>query len=121
MYRAKSKSDRNNKGKSNKGKDNSKKDGNNYKPPKGGGGVSDSINVNGKTVNFGHGGRHLIGKGLDVRKVNQILADIVSKLNLEIGQFYKGRTIIDGVTIEYTTYRVSEDIINVGTYYIPLK
>lgn len=23
--------------------------------------------------------------------------------------------------IEYTTYRVSEDIINVGTYYIPLK
>ena len=86
----------------------------------GGGGVTSTIKVNGRTVNFGHGGRHLEGTGLSVDTVNQALANEVSVLNLGTGQFHKGQIIVDGITIEYTSYGVSEGIINVGTYY-PLQ
>ena len=91
-----------------------------YVAPSGGGGVTSTIKVNGRTVNFGHGGRHLEGTGLSVDTVNQALANDVSALNLGTGQFHKGQIIVDGITIEYTSYRVSEEIINVGTYY-PLQ
>ena len=91
-----------------------------YVAPSGGGGVTSTIKVNGRTVNFGHGGRHLEGTGLSVDTVNQALANEVSALNLGTGQFHKGQIIVDGITIEYTSYRVSEEIINVGTYY-PLQ
>lgn len=33
------------------------------------------------------------------------------------GQFYKGQITFRGVTIEYTSYGVSDGIINVGAYY----
>lgn len=88
-----------------------------YTPPTGGGGTTATIDVNGKTVNFGHGGRHLEGTGLDVNKVNQTLADEVSKLNLSKGEFYKGQIVVDGITIEFTSYGLGDDAINVGTYY----
>lgn len=88
--------------------------------PCGGGGVTSTIKANGQTVNFGHGGRHLEGTGLNVDAVNQALANEVSTLNLGTGQFHKGQIIVDGITIEYTSYGVSEGIINVGTYY-PLQ
>ena len=91
-----------------------------YMAPSGGGGVTSTIKVNGRTVNFGHGGRHLEGTGLSVDTVNQALANEVSALNLGTGQFHKGQIIVDRITIEYTSYRVSEEIINVGTYY-PLQ
>ena len=91
-----------------------------YVAPSGGGGVTSTIKVNGRTVNFGHGGRHLEGTGLSVDTINQALANEVSALNLGTGQFHKGQIIVDGITIEYTSYRVSEEIINVGTYY-PLQ
>ena len=91
-----------------------------YVAPGGGGGVTSTIKVNGRTVNFGHGGRHLEGTGLSVDTVNQALANEVSVLNLGTGQFHKGQIIVDGITIEYTSYGVSEGIINVGTYY-PLQ
>ena len=88
-----------------------------YAAPSGGGGVTSTIKANGQTVNFGHGGRHLEGTGLNVDAVNQALANEVSTLNLGTGQFHKGQIIVDGITIEYTSYGVSEGIINVGTYY----
>lgn len=91
-----------------------------YVAPCGGGGVTSTIKANGQTVNFGHGGRHLEGTGLNVDAVNQALANEVSTLNLGTGQFHKGQIIVDGITIEYTSYGVSEGIINVGTYY-PLQ
>ncbi len=70
------------------------------------------------TVTFGHGGRHLKGTGLNVNKVNQSLAKEVVKLNLSKGDFYKGQILIDGITIEFTSYGVSDVITNVGTYYL---
>ena len=91
-----------------------------YAAPSGGGWVTSTIKANGQTVNFGHGGRHLEGTGLNVAAVNQALENEVSTLNLGIGQFHKGQIIVDGITIEYASYGVSEGIINVGTYY-PLQ
>jgi len=91
-----------------------------YAASSGGGGITSTIKENGKTVNFGHGGRHLEGTDLNVDAVNQALATEVSTLNLRTGQFHKGRIIVDGITIEYTSYGVAEGIINVGTYY-PLQ
>ena len=91
-----------------------------YVAPNGGGGITSTIKVNGLTVSFGHGGRHLEGTSLNVNAVNQALANKVSTLNLTTGQFHKGQIVVDGVTIEYTSYGVSDGIINVGTYY-PLE
>jgi len=48
------------------------------------------------------------------------LANEVSKVHPGTGQFYKGQVIIDGITIEYTSYGVSEGVISIGTYY-PVK
>ena len=78
--------------------------------PSGGGGVTSTIKA----------GRHLEGTGLDVDAVNQALANEVSTLNLGAGQFHKGQIIVDGITIEYTSYGVTEGIISVETYY-PLQ
>lgn len=64
-----------------------------------------------------HGGRLLEGTGLNLENVNSELADVVSKLNLKKGQFYKGRVNIDGINIEFTSYGVSDSITNIGTYY----
>ena len=92
-----------------------------YASPKGGGGVTATVKINGKTINFGHGGRHLTGTGLDMDTVNRTLANEVSKLNLVKGQFYKGKVVVEGVVIEYTSYGVSDDVINIGTYYLEQK
>jgi hypothetical protein len=88
-----------------------------YEPPSGGGGVTDSIKVNDKTINFGHGARHLEGTELNVTEVNQSIANEVSKIHPGMGQLYKGQISINGITIEYTAFGVSEGIINIGTYY----
>ncbi len=48
------------------------------------------------------------------------LADEVSTINLSVGQFHKGQIVVDGITIEYTSYGVPKGVVNVGTYY-PLK
>ena len=88
-----------------------------YTAPQGGGGITSSITVNGKTVNFGHGGRHLNGTGLDINVVNEAIANKVSTIKLGVGEFFKGQIVADGITIEFTSYGVSEGIINVGTYY----
>ena len=88
-----------------------------YQAPNGGGGITSKINVNGKKIIFGHGGRHLEGTGLNLENVNNKLAGVVSKLNLKEGQFYKGIVNIDGINIEFTSYGVSDFVTNIGTYY----
>ena len=51
---------------------------------------------------------------LNVDAVNQALATEVSTLNLRTGQFHKGRIIVDGITIEYTSYGVAVNSTFVG-------
>ena len=88
-----------------------------YHAPKGGGGVTAEIQVGDQKVTFGHGGRHLEGTNLDVQNVNQALAEEVASKDMKVGEFSKGQIEVDGQTIEYTSYRISEDTINIGTYY----
>lgn len=38
------------------------------------------------------------------------------RIRVLLGQFHKGQMVIEG-NIEYTSFGVSEGIINVGTYY----
>ena len=90
---------------------------NDYHAPQGGGGVTAEIQVGDQKVTFGHGGRHLEGTNLDVQDVNQALAEDVVSKDMKVGEFSKGQIEVDGHTIEYTSYRISEDTINVGTYY----
>lgn len=73
----------------------------NYTAPKGGGGKTDSIKINGREVTFGHGGRHLEGTGLTPEQVNSAIANNLP--NLKPGEFYKGTVNINGVSIEYTS------------------
>ena len=89
----------------------------NYQAPKGGGGVTDQIEVGDQTVTFGHGGRHLDGTKLDMQDVNQALAEDVAANKQEVGQFQKRRITVDGQIIEYTSYRISDERIHIGTYY----
>ena len=88
-----------------------------YSTPAGGGGSTSKININGKIINFGHGGRHLKGTGLNMNEVNKLIADKVSELNLAKGEFYKGRITMRGITLEYTSYGLGGNVTNVGTYY----
>lgn len=88
---------------------------NKYTAPKGGGGITDSINVNGREVTFGHGGRHLEGTGLTPEQVNSAIANNLPVL--KPGEFYKGTVNINGISIEYTSYGRTEGIVHVGTYY----
>lgn len=88
-----------------------------YQPPLGGGGITDIIKVGNKKITFGHGGRHLQGTNLSITKVNQAIAKDVANIHPGTGKFYRGQINIDGISIEYTSYGVQEDMINIGTYY----
>lgn len=94
--------------------------GNTYTPPVGGGGVTERIAVGNVEVSFGHGGRHLEGTGLAPEAINRAIANDVAAKGIEAGEFYKGQISFDGVKIEYTSYGVKDNWINVGTYY-PVK
>ena len=88
-----------------------------YVSPSGGGGITSRISINGKEITFGHGGRHLIGTRLNINAVNKKLAEVVSKLKIKKGEFYKGQVKVNDVVIEFTSFGVSDDVINIGTYY----
>jgi hypothetical protein len=92
--------------------------GNAYTPPAGGGGISTTIRVNGKTITFGHGARHLQGTNLSVNQVNQAIANEVSRIHPGTGRFHKGQITINGTRFEYTSFGVSDGVINIGTYYL---
>ena len=87
-------------------------------PPSGGGGISSTIEIGDKTMTFGHGERHLQGTNLNYNAVNQALAREVTKVQLKEGQFYKGRIVVNGNTIEYTCYGLRNGRIHIGTYYL---
>ena len=53
-----------------------------YNTPKGGGGVSDTVQVGDTTVTFGHGGRHLQGTNLTTEQVNRAIANDVVNTKL---------------------------------------
>ena len=89
-----------------------------YVAPKGGGGVSYTLFYDGNEVVFGHGGRHILNENLNYEYVNRIIAKNAIKNNLEVGGFKKEKVQIDGYTIEYTCFRLSNTKINIGTYYI---
>ena len=92
---------------------------NGYTPPDGGGGVTDSIQVDGTTVTFGHGGRHLSGSSLTTGEVNSSIAHDVVGRNLSPNQFLPNGTVTVGeYRIGYTAYMLSDTLINVGTYHI---
>jgi hypothetical protein len=56
----------------------------------------------------------LDGINLSIKKVNSRL-NFKDSSHLGAGQFYKGQIIIDGITIEYTSYGITDGIVNVGT------
>ena len=90
-----------------------------YKSTEGGGGTTDTITVNGIQVKFGHGGRHLEGTGLSINRVNNMIAhDVVSK-KFDVKDFIIEHITIDGIQIEYRAFKLAEDVINIGTYFIP--
>ena len=41
----------------------------------------------------------------------------VASQDMNVGEFRKSSVVVDGQTIEYTSYRISDDSTNVGTYY----
>ena len=90
-----------------------------YNPPKGGGGKTATVNVDGTDVTFGHGGRYLNGTGLDVSSVNSAIAKDAVDRNLPLinNVTYCDLRYADKI-IHYGAKRIGESIINVGTYYI---
>lgn len=90
-----------------------------YSPTKGGGGITDTVNVNGTDVTFGHGGRHLAGTGLDAHSVNQAIAQDVVSRGVQMANTV---TYFDmqysGHILHYGARRLAETLINVGTYYV---
>lgn len=90
-----------------------------YIPPNGGGGVSDSIKVGDTTITFGHGGRHL-GMGLSVSEVNSTIANDVVSRSLPMGKAVQYFDVTLGSrTIHYGVVRLTDKLINIGTYYVP--
>ena len=89
-----------------------------YVAPSGGGGVTDTVQVGDTTVEFGHGGRHLDGTGLNTSQVNQVIAkDVVSQsLSTQYSQTFT--TQVNGIGIAYRAIQRSQTVIRVGTYFI---
>lgn len=88
-----------------------------YEAPRGGGGITDKINIGETGVSFGHGGRHLEGTNLSPSEVNQAIANDVVTKHSGTGQFYKGRIVVKGTEIEYTSFCLKDGMIHIGTYY----
>ncbi len=89
-----------------------------YITPKGGGGITSTINIKGTEVTFGHGGRHLSNTDLSLQDINKFIAnDVVTRPSV-----YKniGKVIIyiNGYNIEYHYRTLSDSWIHVGTYFI---
>ncbi len=91
-----------------------------YTPPKGGGGITNTIIKNGKTITFGHGGRRDVGvQGFNYGEVEDLIANHVSQKSLNIGHNAPVYIPYEGKIIEYRPYlREDNGIINIGTYII---
>ncbi len=78
------------------------------------GGVLTSVEVT-----FGHGARHLVGKGLSAAQVEGVIAaeitrQVVGRATLTGG--FWGRVVVGGQNILYQAYTLRRGLINVGTY-----
>ena len=90
-----------------------------YTPPSGGGGTTSQIKINGITITFGHGGRHLTTTKLSISDVERAIANDVVLKPAVYTKLGKEIINIRGYNIEYH-YRTLSDIwINVGTYFEP--
>lgn len=83
----------------------------------GGGGVTDTIKIDNKTITFGHGSRHL-SENMSISKVNMAIANDVIFKKPTVGIVGHGTINVDGVSISYHYFTRSPSLINVGTYYI---
>ena len=94
-----------------------------YKPPKGGGGVSNRITINNQEYTFGHGGRHVEEWGLNHLDVEKAIAYKMSGLkNIAWSKnFYKDHIVINGVKVEFHAQKLPNGKINIGTYFGPRK
>ena len=90
---------------------------NKYSSTKGGGGTTNSINIDGKQIDFGHGGRHLEGSGLSLQQVEQAIAQDVITKNPQVGVFSRAYVKIFGKLVEYHYFLLENGTINVGTYF----
>ena len=88
-----------------------------YVAPPGGGGVWNTINVNGHTVTFGHGARHIESFGLSIQQVERAIANHVTLLTLRPGA---NEILINvgNVIIKYRAFLLPNGTINVGTYFV---
>lgn len=59
-------------------------------------------------------GTYMLGTDFTANQVNQAIASEVSKMQLGAGQFYKRQITVNGVKIEYTSYCVRDNVINIG-------
>ena len=89
--------------------------GKSYSPPKGGGGPTNTIQVNNIKVTFGHGGRHIPGG--DIPKIEQGIANDVVTKPPTAGVRNEAIINYGGKDITYRYFTVSSDHINVGTYF----
>ena len=91
-----------------------------YTPPDGGGGTTSSININGNTVTFGHGGRHLSSTNLSISDVEGAIArDVITKSPTN-GVVKHGLVNVNGIDIFYNYFTRDVNLINIGSYR-PLK
>jgi RHS repeat-associated protein len=72
------------------------------------------------TVSFGHGARHLEGTNLSAAAVESAIERHLAQLAQggPLGGHY-GEVVVDGTTIQYRAFPLTDDSINVGTYYVP--
>jgi hypothetical protein len=73
-------------------------------------------------ITFGHGVRHLKGTGLSQNMVENHISKQIQSQAIQGKTFnngFWGRVTIDGKTIEYRAFTLSDGTINVGTYYVP--
>lgn len=87
-----------------------------YTPPNGGGGTTNSISINGKTVTFGHGGRHLSSINLPISDVERVIANDVITKSPTNGVVKHGLVNVNGIDIFYSYFTRDSNLINVGSY-----
>ena len=90
-----------------------------YTPPQGGGGITDSVTIDGITVTFGHGYRHVDStSNLSMSDINNTIAKDVIKQPPTNGALKYGYVDVCGYGISYRYFTRSSTLINVGTYVI---
>ena len=89
-----------------------------YVPPEGGGGITDSITIGDETITFGHGGRHLVDYDLSVSEVNTAIAKQVSQSPPTMAGYSSGRIVIRGYEIVYSIFLRDNGVINIGSYHV---